>query len=314
MSTPPVDDSADDFDADLADLLQPRPINAADLDALDRSLQDAEPTPRARGKATNRGQSPPTRPVPGASSPERRESPPAPELAGSSTGGESAHELQPEPAVPASEARGGLIGLDEFMPDQGPADATPPLTSIRLGEKPAAIVAFLTQFAKVTLHPWVQIDKQYLHVRCNGNPCLLCDLEYPRKVYFINPVYAVADGGVRALVISDANEPHSLGPQFKAELMAGRLDTRYLFITRVGMKYTLRSRVASPGAELGDREIKKFLEALKEGRVRLADAIPVYSNEYLFDIDSFRRDAEAAGFERSRYSPAAKDSAGSGPP
>ena len=48
--------------------------------------------------------------------------------------------------------------------------------------------------------------------------------------------------------------------------------------------------------------------------MRLEDAIPVYSNEYLFDIDSFRRDAEANGFERARYSPAVKDSAGSGPP
>ena len=73
-------------------------------------------------------------------------------------------------------------------------------------------------------------------------------------------------------------------------------------------KYTVRSRPAKPGQEMGDREIKKFLEALKGDRIRLEDAIPTYANEYLFDLDPFRRDAEANGFERARYFPAVKDS------
>ena len=146
---------------------------------------------------------------------------------------ESVREPQREPTVPASEARGGLIGLDEFMPDLTLADTNPPLGAIQLGEKPVTIVAFLTQFAKVDLHPWVQIDKQNLNVRCNrkdDSPCLLCDLEYPRKGYFVNPVYAVADGAVRALVISDAHQPFSLGPQYKNELAQGNLDKRYLIM------------------------------------------------------------------------------------
>ena len=136
---------------------------------------------------------------------------------------------------PTIRARPGRAeyNLDEFMPDLSAEERGPQLQPIQLGEKPMTIVAFLTQFAPVDLHPWVQIDKQNLNVRCNRqgvSPCLLCDLEYPRKVYFVNPVFAVADGAIKALVISDAHQPFSLGPQFKAELTQGNLDKRFLII------------------------------------------------------------------------------------
>ena len=138
------------------------------------------------------------------------------------------------------------------------------------------------------------------------SPCVLCDLGDPRKSYHVTPVYSVADAAVRALVISDAHQPHSLGPQFKDELLKGDLDKRFLCISRVSAKYMITSLPAKAGQEMGERVIKKFLEDLQAGRIRLEDAIARYSNEALLEIESIRRDAEARGLDRLRYSAQAR--------
>ena len=118
-----------------------------------------------------------------------------------------------------------LVSLAEFMPEQSDGAIGERFESLAIRERPVTIVAFYTQFARVDLHPGVEIDRQFIHVRCNAadeSPCVLCDLGDPRKSYHVTPVYAVADAAVRALVISDAHQPHSLGPQYKDELIEGR--------------------------------------------------------------------------------------------
>ena len=202
-----------------------------------------------------------------------------------------------------------LISLNEFMPDQSNGLLGERFESLALRERPVTVVAFFTQFACVDLHPGVEIDRQFVHLRCNATektPCVLCDLGDHRKSYHVTPVYAVADAAVRALVISDAHQPHSLGPQFKDELMKGGLDQRFLCISRVSAKYTITSLPAKAGQEMGERVIKKFLEDLEAGRIRLDDAIARYSNEALLEIESIRREAEARGLDRLRYSAQAR--------
>ena len=61
--------------------------------------------------------------------------------------------------------------------------------------------------------------------------------------------------------------------------MKGDLDKRFLCLSRVSAKYTITSLPAKAGQDMGDRAIKKFLEDLKAGRIRLDDAIARYSNE-----------------------------------
>ena len=204
-----------------------------------------------------------------------------------------------------------LVSLAEFMPEQSDGAIGERFESLAIRERPVTIVAFYTQFARVDLHPGVEIDRQFVHVRCNATektPCVLCDLGDPRKSYHVSPVYAVADAAVRALVISDAHSPFSLGPLYKDELLKGDLDKRFLCISRVSAKYTITSLPAkeSQSQEMGDRAIKKFLEDLEAGRIRLDDAIARYSNEALLEIDSIRRDAEARSLDRLRYSAQAR--------
>ena len=202
-----------------------------------------------------------------------------------------------------------LVSLAEFMPEQSDGAIGKRFESLAIRERPVTIVAFYTQFARVDLHPYVEIDRQFTHVRCNAadvSPCVLCDLGDPRKTYYVTPVYAVADAAVRALVISDAHSPHSLGPQYKDELSKGNLDKRFLCISRIAAKYTTTSLPAKAGQEMGERVIKKFLEELQAGRIRLDDAIARYSNEALLEIDSIRRDAEARGLDCLRYSAQAR--------
>jgi hypothetical protein len=190
------------------------------------------------------------------------------------------------------------------MPDQSDGLLGGRFEAVAIRERPVTIVAFFTRFAPVTLHPGVEIDRLFVHVRCNateGSPCILCDLGEPHKTFFVTPVYAVAEAAVRALVISDAHQPHSLGPQYKDELMKGKLDARFLCLSRVSAKYTVTSVPAKPGQEMGDCAIKTFLADLEAGRVRLDDAVARYSNESLLEIDSIRRDAEARGLDRQRY-------------
>ena len=202
-----------------------------------------------------------------------------------------------------------LVSLAEFMPEQSDGAIGERFESLAIRERPVTIVAFYTQFARVDLHPGVEIDRQFIHVRCNAvdeSPCVLCDLGEPRKSYHVSPVFAVAEAAVRALVISDAHQPHSLGPQYKDELMKGGLDKRFLCISRVSAKYTITSIPAKAGQEMGERVIKKFLEDLQAGRIRLDDAIARYSNEALLEIESIRRDAEARGLDCLRYSAQAR--------
>jgi hypothetical protein len=191
------------------------------------------------------------------------------------------------------------------MPDQSTGVHGDRFESLAIRERPVTVVAFFTQFARVGLHPNVDIDRQFVHVQCNATDtshCILCDLGDPCKDYFVTPIYAVADAAVRALVISDAHQPHSLGPLYKDELLKGNLAVRFLCLSRVSSKYAIVSVPAKPGQEMGERVIKKFLEDLEAGRVRLQDAIARYSNEALLEIESIRRDAEARGLDRLRYS------------
>ena len=202
-----------------------------------------------------------------------------------------------------------IIGINEFMPDQSDGLLGERFESLAIRERPVTVVAFFTQFARVDLHPGVEIDRQFVHVRCNvedESPCVLCDLGDPRKSYHVTPVYSVAEAVVRALVISDAHQPHSLGPQFKDELLKGDLDKRFLSITRTGSKYMITSLPAKPGQDMGDLVIKKFLKDLENGKVRFEDAIAHYSGDSIFEVETIRRDAEARGLDRSRYSAKAR--------
>ena len=203
-----------------------------------------------------------------------------------------------------------LVDINDFMPEQSAGLLGERFESIALRERPVIVVAFFTQFACVDLHPGVEIDRQFIHVRCNAadeSPCVLCDLGDHHKSYHVTPVYAVADAAVRALVISDAHQPHSLGPLYKYELLKGGLDKRFLCISRVSAKYTITSLPAKAGQEMGERVIQKFLQDLEAGRVRLEDAIARYSNGALLEIESIHRDAEASGLDRLRYSAKAGD-------
>src|SRR3954454_22654300 len=151
-----------------------------------------------------------------------------------------------------------LIGINEFMPESTDGPRADRFESLSIRERPVTIVAFFMQFAPVNLHAGMEIDHQYLHIRCNAeekSPCVLCGLEDPRRTYHVTPVYSVADAAVKALVISDARSPHSLGPLYKDELTRGGLDKRSLCLSRISAKYTITSLPAKPGQDMGDRVI-----------------------------------------------------------
>lgn len=78
-----------------------------------------------------------------------------------------------------------LVSLAEFMPEQSDGAIGERFESLAIRERPVTIVAFYTQFARVDLHPGVEIDHQFIHVRCNAadeSPCVLCDLGEPSQV------------------------------------------------------------------------------------------------------------------------------------
>ena len=61
-----------------------------------------------------------------------------------------------------------LVSLAEFMPEQSDGVIGERFESLAIRERPVTIVAFYTQFARVDLHPGVEIDHQFIHVRCNA--------------------------------------------------------------------------------------------------------------------------------------------------
>lgn len=72
-----------------------------------------------------------------------------------------------------------LISLNEFMPDQSNGLPGERFESLAIRERPVTIVGFFEQFARVDLHPGVEIDRQFVHVRCNATEKTPCVLWYP---------------------------------------------------------------------------------------------------------------------------------------
>ena len=89
---------------------------------------------------------------------------------------------------------------------------------------------FTNKVSTVATH-YVELPNLRSELRCNTgleSRCLLCDLKYRLTNRAILPVYDIAAAEVKVLLVSDTRDPHSLGPQLKAELRQGGLDERYL--------------------------------------------------------------------------------------
>jgi hypothetical protein len=193
--------------------------------------------------------------------------------------------------------------LDDFMPDSPDASGGGDLEVLRLSETPALVTIFTHKIGEAFSH-YLDLPDLRAELRCNvgsEHRCLLCDLKHKRTSRAILPVFDVAAARVKALLISDTRDPHALGPQLKAELRKGDLDKRYLALSRVSNKFTVRSVPAKPSNDMGEGAIADFLEKLKSGLVSLERVLPVYPNAELWELPELERSAEAMGLARSDY-------------
>jgi hypothetical protein len=196
-----------------------------------------------------------------------------------------------------------MTTFDEFMPDQPDATGGGDLEVLRLNETPALAVIFTDRVGAATTH-YLDLPNLRAELRCNLGPeprCLLCDLKHRRTSRAVLPIYDVAAAQVKALLISDTRDPHSLGPQLKAELRRGGLADRYLSLARSGNKFTVRSVPARPGHDMGETAIADFLARLESGRVALERVLPSYPNAELWDVPELERSAVAQGLDRASY-------------
>jgi hypothetical protein len=193
--------------------------------------------------------------------------------------------------------------LEEFMPDAPDAVSGGDLEVLRLSETPVLLTIFTTTVGDAYTH-YVDLPNLRSELQCNimlEGRCLLCDLKHKRARRAILPVFDVASAQVKALLISETREPHSLGPQLKAEVRKGGLDGRYLVLTRVSNKFRVQSVPAKAGQDMGELMVADFLKKLESGLVSLDRAIPVYLNGELWDVPELERKAEAIGLARSDY-------------
>jgi hypothetical protein len=117
------------------------------------------------------------------------------------------------------------------------------------------------------------------------------------------PVYDVETDSVKALLVSGAMSPHSLGPQLRVEIDKGGLDERFLLISRRYAKYEVTSTPMTNGAESGEIAIADFMKRLQEGRTSLEGVIPRLSNSELAEIQEVQRKANALGLKQVDYAP-----------
>jgi hypothetical protein len=193
--------------------------------------------------------------------------------------------------------------LDDFMPDSPDASGGGDLEVLRLSETPALVAIFTNKIGAAFSH-YLDLPDLRAELRCNvgsEHRCLLCDLKHKRTSRAILPVFDVAAARVKAILISDTRDPHALGPQLKAELRKGDLDKRYLALSRVSNKFTVRSVPAKPSNDMGEGAIAGFIEKLKSGLVSLERVLPVYPNSELWELPELERMAEAVGLARADY-------------
>ena len=196
-----------------------------------------------------------------------------------------------------------MTTLDQFLPDLPDSVGGGELQILRLSETPALVAVFTSNVGSSSTH-YVDFPNLRSELRCNTDlesRCLLCDLKYRLTKRAILPVYDVASAEVKVLLVSDTREPHSLGPQLKAELRQGNLDKRYLALLRKSNRFTVKSLPAKPGHDMGEAAVADFLAKVKSGQVSLEGVLPVYANAELWDVPELERSAEALGLVRSDY-------------
>jgi hypothetical protein len=193
--------------------------------------------------------------------------------------------------------------LDQFLPDMLDSPGSGELQILRLSVTPALVTLFTNKVGAVSTH-YVDLANLRSELRCNKGlepGCLLCDLKYRLTNRAILPVYDVASAEVKVILVSDTRDPHSLGPQLKAELRQGNLDKRYLALSRTSNRFTVRSLPAKAGHDMGEAAIAGFLARFKAEQVSLEGVLPVYANAELWDVPELERSAEALGLVRSDY-------------
>jgi hypothetical protein len=195
-----------------------------------------------------------------------------------------------------------LKTLDEFLSDS-PDAVGGGLEVLRLAETPVLVALFTREVDEVDSH-FLDYPNLRGEVQCNTTlegRCLLCDLKKKPAKKGLLPVYDVASATVKVLSISEARDPHSLGPQIKAEVRKGNLNNRYLAISRVYNKYEVRSIPAGEGQDMGEAAIAGFLRKLKEELISLKRSISVYANAELWDVPELERTAKALGLASANY-------------
>ena len=193
--------------------------------------------------------------------------------------------------------------LDDFLPDIHDATGGDDLEVLRLSETPSLVAVFTNKVGAASTH-YVDLPNLRSELQCNTDlepRCLLCDLKHRLTKRAILPIYDVSSAEVKVLLVSDTRDPHSLGPQLKAEMRQGGLDKRYLAISRKGYRFTVRSVPAKPSNDMGEVAVADFLAKLESGLISLERVLPVYPNAELWDIPELERSAEAMGLARSDY-------------
>jgi hypothetical protein len=196
-----------------------------------------------------------------------------------------------------------MTTFDQFFPDLSDSVGGGELQILRLTETPALVTIFTNKVGAVSTH-YVDLPNLRCELRCNTqleSRCLLCDLKYRLTKRAILPIYDVSSAEVKVLLVSDTRDPHSLGPQLKAELRQGGLDKRYLTLSRKSNRFTVKSVPAQPGHDMGEVAVADFLAKLESGLISLERVLPVYGSAELWDVPELERSAKAMGLTRSDY-------------
>ena len=154
------------------------------------------------------------------------------------------------------------------------------LETLRLGEEPSIIVLFTDDSECLETH-FVKYANLQGELQCNADgegSCVLCQVTKGPDTRYLLPVYDVSEAQVKVLRISTARQAYSLGPQIREQMRKGALAERYVTIVRNAAKYEVGSISAEAGQEMGEREIKCFLDRCKDGEIDLIRSVDVVPN------------------------------------
>lgn len=193
---------------------------------------------------------------------------------------------------------GGLIDAVAKWDREADQPAGTGLEIVRLNASDKLLVPFMTSVVSTSVH-WLEAGDHRGYVRCNGTPCVLCQIGDRPKQFDLLPIYDVMQQQVCVLPIGSDTRPNSLKPRMMEMLrhLKAHPSQRLLVVVSkpTAVTYAVTWQDLPTAVEIRASLTSKFKDRLESGAVRLESVYQQLSNDDLALFPKVASAMEARG-------------------